>query len=70
MEDLCFVLEETCYQIMKDMSSEAFEEKLSEIVIKKYQNYVEQPLQRTIDVISNNSAFLSQIYCVIKLNIL
>lgn len=55
---------------MKDMSSEAFEEKLSEIVIKKYQNYVEQPLQRTIDVISNNSAFLSQLYCVIKLNIL
>lgn len=52
------------------MSSEAFEEKLSEIVIKKYQNYVEQPLQRTIDVISNNSAFLSQLYCVIKLNIL
>lgn len=52
------------------MSSEAFEEKLSEVVTRKYENYVEQPLQRTIDVISNNSAFLAQLYCVIKLEIL
>ena len=55
---------------MKDMSTEMFEEKLSEAVISKYQKYIESPIDRTIDIISNNSAFLSQLYCVIKLEML
>ncbi len=52
---------------MKDMSSQMFADNLSQIVIEKYSKYIESPIDRTIDVISNNSAFLSQLYCVIKL---
>ncbi len=55
---------------MKDMSNGMFEQKLSEVVINKYLKYIEFPIQRTIDIISNNSAFLSQLYCVIKLDML
>jgi hypothetical protein len=47
-----------------------FEERLSESVIEKYKAYVFQPIKRTIDIISNNSSFLGQIYCLIKMNIL
>ena len=52
---------------MKDMSSQMFAENLSQIVIEKYSKYIESPIDRTIDIISNNSAFLSQLYCVFKL---
>jgi len=55
---------------MKDMSGEWFEEKLSEIVIRKYLAYVEFPIMRTVDVVANNAMFLGQLYCVIKLGYL
>lgn len=54
---------------MRDMSSAHLEQPLNKIVVEKYLNY-ENPLNRTVDIINNNSSFISQIYTVIKLGML
>lgn len=50
---------------MHDMSQPHFDERLDQMVIQKYQAYKE-PINRTIDVISNNSSFLGQLYTALK----
>lgn len=42
------------------------EEKLINKTIEKYEKYKE-PINRTIDVINNNSSFLGQLYTVLKM---
>lgn len=53
---------------MRDMSGPNIEQPLSKAVIDKYLSY-EKPICRTVDMISNNSSFISQLYTVIKLGI-
>lgn len=50
---------------MRDMSGPNNEQPLDKAVIEKYLNY-EKPICRTVDIISNNSCFISQIYTAIK----
>lgn len=54
---------------MRDMSAPTIEQPLNKQVIEKYLNY-EKPINRTVDIINNNSSFMSQIYTVIKLGYL
>lgn len=51
---------------MRDMSGPNNEQPLDKSVVEKYINY-ERPICRTLDVISNNSCFIAQIYTAIKL---
>lgn len=51
------------------MSAPTIEQPLNKQVIEKYLNY-EKPINRTVDIINNNSSFMSQIYTVIKLGYL
>lgn len=61
--------EKTCEAIMRDMSGVHLELPLSKSVVEKYLNY-SKPICRTVDVINNNSSFLSQLYTVIRMGIL
>ena len=63
--ELLEVTEETCNVIMKELSKPHFEEKLCDSVLSKYLKY-EKPINRTVDVINNNSSFLGQIYSAIQ----
>ena len=69
-ENLIKHTELTCNAVMRDLSLPHYDEPLNQKVIKKYREYVEKPISRTIDMINNNSSFLGQLYTVIKTNML
>jgi hypothetical protein len=50
---------------MLELSTEKYENKLIDQVRRQYLEYV-SPINRTIDVISNNSAFIGQLYCALN----
>lgn len=54
---------------MRDMSAPNIEQPLNKTVIQKYINY-EKPINRTVDIINNNSSFISQVYTAIKLGMM
>jgi hypothetical protein len=57
---------ETCKAIVADTSTARFESPFDQSIMSKYRNYSE-PINRTVDVIGNNYAFLAQLLCVIEL---
>lgn len=61
MTNILKATEETCKQIMIQLSGEKYDPKMLEIVAQQYSDYV-MPIKRTVDIISNNSAFLAQLY--------
>ena len=64
-EDLIKQCEATCMAIMRDMSQPTLEEPLDKKVISRYKDY-EKPINRTVDVINNNSCLMGQFYTLIR----
>jgi hypothetical protein len=60
-------LMDTCKAIITDTSMPKFERPFDNEIIQKYIRY-KDPINRTIDVMSNNYVFLSQLMCVIEMH--
>lgn len=50
---------------MLELSTEKYDPKLIKTVTTQFREY-EQPINRTVDIISNNSAFIAQLYTAIN----
>lgn len=61
MKNIMKATEETCKTILIELSTEKYDSKLIETLSKQFSDYRE-PINRTVDVISNNSAFIGQLY--------
>ncbi len=64
------LVEETCVQIIKDASNPTFDNRLDVEVKNWYDNYVKDPLVRTIDSIPNNQVFVTQLYLMSKIGMI
>ena len=61
------LVKQTCMKIMQDGSNEDFKNKFTEEVMKLYENYVSEPIIRTIDSIPSNTVFLAQLYIAFEI---
>ena len=61
------LVKQTCMKIMEDGSKPESETNFIEGVMNQYNNYVEDPLSRTVDAISSNLVFLAQLYIAFEL---
>ena len=59
----------TCRAILVELSSKKYDEPLLQTILSKYQAY-KNPINRTVDIISSNSAFISQLYTAIRFGLL
>ena len=57
-------------QIIKDASNPTFDNRLDVEVKNWFDNYVKDPLVRTIDSIPNNQVFLTQLYLMSKMKMI
>ena len=63
---LISLVEETCCRIIKQLSGPTTEAPWDNSLMYKFKEY-SQPINRTVDVIPNNLAFIAQVYSLIQM---